>query len=111
MMESAAGVKLDRFFRQWLERGGFPFVAGSWKYDPAAHVVSIDLNQVQADAPYQLPLEVGLDTGAPEGLFVSRLNLTERRQRFEVQAVQKPRRVYLDPNFWVLMDKEFHENE
>jgi aminopeptidase N len=107
VMEAASGATLDRFFRQWLEQGGFPHVVGGWRYEPSAHAVAIDLTQVQPGAPYELPLDVELTTGAEEGPAVTRLNFTERRQQFQVQAEREPRAVSLDPDFCVLMDKQF----
>ena len=105
-MEEASGQPLDWFFRQWLHRGGYPKVQGSWRYDAAAQTVEIELAQTQAADPFDLPIEIGLDTGG-RAAAIERVRLNERRQRFTIHAAAEPRAVTLDPHRWVLMDATF----
>jgi aminopeptidase N len=105
-MEEASGQPLDWFFRQWLNRGGYPKVEGSWRYDTAAQAVEIELAQTQVGDPFDLPIEVSLDTGGRTAA-IEHVRLRERRQRFTIPAATEPRVVTLDPNRWVLMDATF----
>ena len=50
VMEQAAGTDLSWFFDQWLRRPGMPRLKGSWRYDPAARQIQIELAQAQTGA-------------------------------------------------------------
>jgi len=104
-MEEASGQDLRWFFAQWLHRNLSPALNGTWSYDAAAKKVMIELTQTQSGEPYRLPLEIGLvsDTAglAPR---VSRIELTQVKQRFEIASDRAPKDVVLDPNTRVLMD-------
>ena len=107
VMEEHSGAGLSWFFKQWLKRPGSPVIEGGWRYDPAARRIEIDLVQSQPGEAYRLPLEVGLTIdGAPQ-MRVERVELTEKRQRFQIQADKEPSSVILDPNTWVLMEAQF----
>ena len=102
VMEQASGMELSWFFDQWLRRGGMPQLKGSWHYDAAAKHVVIELAQVQAGAPYRLPLEVGVANGNGP-MRVGRVELTQSAGRFTIATDREPKSVTLDPNTWVLM--------
>lgn len=105
VMEEVSGADLTWFFRQWLARPGSPVVEGSWQYDAISHKVTIELTQAQAGDAYRLPLEVGVTTDGV--LKLDKIELTQRRQRFEIAADKAPDTVALDPNTWVLMEQRF----
>ena len=104
-MEEVSGTDLGWFFHQWLSRAGSPVVEGSWQYDAISHKVTIDLTQAQPGDAYRLPLEVGVTTDGV--LKLEKIELTQRRQRFEIAAAKAPGAVALDPNTWVLMEQRF----
>jgi aminopeptidase N len=106
-MEETTGRDLGWFFDQWLYRpGGFPKVRGTWRFDAAARAVRLELEQVQPEGPYQLPVEVSIRrTGAAQPT-IERIELRERRQVVSLPADEAPDAVTLDPGTWVLMDVE-----
>lgn len=102
VMEHAAGMELSWFFDQWLRRGGMPQLKGTWRYNPAAKQIEIQLTQVQSGPPYRLPLELAIST-EDGGKRIERVEFTEPSQRFTLRSDQEPQSVVLDPNTWLLM--------
>jgi aminopeptidase N len=92
VMEEVSGQDLRWFFQQWLYRPGSPKIEGGWRY--ADGTVELTLEQTHAGEPYRLPLEV----------LGKKVEMTQKRQRFEVPAAQPPAALTLDPNTWVLAD-------
>lgn len=105
-MEEASGQELGWFFDQWLARGGMLKLRAAWAYDAAARLVRLDLEQTQPGPPYRMPIEVAVGVEGEAEPRVERLDLRERRQRFEVPLDHEPRSVVLDPRTLVLMDAE-----
>jgi aminopeptidase N len=101
-MEDVSGAGLDWFFKQWLYRAGSPTVEGTWRYNAASGKVELELSQTQSGDAFRLPLEVGLaGDGAAK---IERIEMTQKRQTFEIPAAKEPASVTLDPNVWILMD-------
>jgi aminopeptidase N len=107
VMESNSGADLSWFFQQWLKRAGSPVVEGGWRYDPASKRLVVELAQTQPGDVYRLPLELGLTVEGAPRTRVEKIEMTQRRQRFEVAADKEPSSVKLDPNTWILMDARF----
>jgi hypothetical protein len=82
-----------------MYRAGTPKIEGTWKY--ADKKVTIDLAQTQEGDAYRLPMEVAV------GGKVERIEMTEKKQRFELAAGEAPADVTLDPNTWILMEAKF----
>ena len=102
-MEASSGKTLGWFLQQWLKRPGTPTIEGQWQYHADAKRLDIDLSQTQAGEPYRLPIEVGIRLeGAPEPR-IEPIEMTERKQHFEIRLDKPPQSVELDPNCWVLM--------
>jgi aminopeptidase N len=109
-MEETSGAELGWFFAQWLYRPGSPVVEGQWRYNVSSRKIEIELAQTQAGDAYRLPMELGIttpgETRLPQIRF-EKIEMTGRRQRFEIAAEKEPVSVDLDPNTWVLMDVTF----
>lgn len=104
-MEEASGQDLRWFFDQWLHRNHSPVVTATWSYDPSAKQVVIELAQAQEGAPYRALVDVGVTAdSAGARQQVTRLEMTQARQRFTIPAATTPREVVLDPDTWLLMD-------
>jgi aminopeptidase N len=108
-MEESSGMDLSWFFRQWLRRAGSPSLEGTWRYDPEAKRVEVELSQVQAGDPYRLPLDVGLSFDGGAGPRIEKVEMTGRQQRFEIAADKEPSTVVLDPDTWTLMKARFNK--
>ena len=98
---SASSDDLRRVFE--LESGQDP----RWSYDPAAKKIVVELAQTQPGDSYRLPMEVGVMPDSAGAMRTERIDLTQKRQRFEITADRAPKDVVLDPNVWMLMDAKF----
>jgi aminopeptidase N len=103
VMQQAAGMDLQWFFEQWLKRPGVPKLAGTWMYDGAAKRVDLQLQQVQAGAPYRLPLEIALTMSDGE-VTVRRVELLTPEGHFTIASEREPTNVIIDPNTWTLLE-------
>jgi aminopeptidase N len=102
VMEETAGADLGWFFDQWLTRPGSPVVEGAWTYRTDAKQIAVDLSQTQPGDAFRLPIQVAI---APEKIV--NIEMTAKRQRFEIAVDKEPSAVTLDPNTWLLMDAKF----
>jgi aminopeptidase N len=107
VIEENSGQDLAAFFRQWLNRPGSPSLEGTWRYDMDSRKIIIELNQNQRAEPYRLPIEIGLEVQGRPSLRIEKIELSERQQRFEIEAESEPASVVLDPNVWTLMESRF----
>ncbi|SPE28694.1 Peptidase M1, membrane alanine aminopeptidase (fragment) [Candidatus Sulfopaludibacter sp. SbA3] len=105
VMEEVSGADLDWFFRQWLYRAGSPTVEGTWHY--SAGRIAIELSQTQPGDAFRLPLEMAVTV---DGVTrIEKIELTQKRQSFEIPAAKEPASIMLDPNVWILMDAKFEK--
>lgn len=108
-MEDASGMPLTDFFNQWLYTPGALQLKGSWRYNPAKKVVTITLDQVQAEGNYfKMPIQVALHIGKDKPL-IKTLQLTEKQNKFIIPVDAVVDQVVLDPDTWVLMDATFRK--
>ena len=103
-LEGAAGRSLERFFRQWLLAPGFPEFVVDWEWDGDEHEVVLTVEQVQSSddgtpEAFAAPVEVELRT--PEGPRTFRLELEERRERFQLACPERPLYVHFDAHGWL----------
>jgi hypothetical protein len=101
-VEEASGKSLRQWREQWLERKGVPAVALRYQVE-AGEPNRIRGTLEQEGELYDLPLELGIET--KKGLQIEKIQLTERKQNFEIESAEKPLRVTLDPHGWLLMKK------
>jgi aminopeptidase N len=106
-MEEVSGQELAGFFQQWLKRPGSPEVHGTWRYRPDDHKIEVELSQDQSGDPFRLTVEVGIAVEGSEQRRIEKVELTERQQRFDLEADRAPAAVTLDPNCWLLMKSSF----
>lgn len=104
VMEETSGEDLGWFFQQWIYRAGSPVVEGGWTYDQAAKKIRIDLTQTQSGDAYRLPLEVGVKG---QKARIEKIEMTAKKQNFEIASEEEPASVELDPNTWMLIDARF----
>jgi aminopeptidase N len=106
IVEEASGRDLERFFRQWLHRSGWPVLEGGWRYDPAAKRVEVELRQSQEGEAFVFPLEIGIAFGS-DSSRIERVEIGGQPARVGFPAETEPSAVTLDPNLWVLMESRF----
>jgi aminopeptidase N len=112
VMEEASGLDLATFFRQWLYRGGYLEVEGSWRYDAAARSLEIELRQVQKPGePFEMPVEVAIYEKADAPPRIERISMTQAVTTARLAVEGEPVRVVLDPHEWVLMESAFERRD
>lgn len=68
-----------------------------------AEVYKITCVLEQSGNIYQLPVEIGIETA--KGMHIEKIHLKERQMTFSFQSKEKPQRILLDPNDWIIMKK------
>jgi aminopeptidase N len=94
VMQKNTSADLKPFFYRWLYAGGHPHIAGTWKYDRGNVVIDIELE----NAGYVLPLDLMMDSG------FETLVLEPGKQTVRLKSPQKPSKITLDPNSWLLFE-------
>jgi aminopeptidase N len=103
-MEEVSGTDLRDFFQQWLYKPGTLKLRGIWQYNAKAKAITITLDQVQSDSSlFKMPIQVGI-YGASDKPQLVTVQVVDKRNSFTIQVNEKPERVVLDPDSWVLMD-------
>jgi aminopeptidase N len=107
--EHVYGADLGWFFDQWIYQAGYPIYQFGWGYSSGQRKVKIVINQIQADFPlYQMPIEVQVKL--PSGTVRKRVWIKEEYNTFEFPFAEKPLEVIIDPDGWLLCQKQdFHK--
>jgi aminopeptidase N len=102
VMENHAGGagSLERFFKQWLYRPGYPAFDVRWYWVGDATQACMRVRQTQPGPPFDAEFDVEL---VVRGETRSRpIHVSERNQLFCVQTGHKPDAVNVDPDDWLL---------
>ena len=102
VMEERSGSGPGLVLRPVAAPRGSPVVEGSWRYNPQAKSIEIELEQKQAGTPFRLPLEVGVSLDSAARPRIEKIELTQARQSFSLSADKEPVAVVLDPNTWLM---------
>jgi aminopeptidase N len=81
--EKVSGLKLDRFFAQWIDRAGYPDLLVSKQLDASGHVLAVTVEQRQPEL-FECGLEVTLDDRTVT------LPIAQRSATFEVKVDAPP---------------------
>jgi len=107
IMENVSNKDLSLFFDQWLYKPGIFKLKGSWEYDKKKSQVIIDLMQIQNDGSlFQMPIEVGI-IYKNDKKQIKLIEIKAKSNSFAIDVDREPKNVILDPNYWVLMNKNF----
>jgi aminopeptidase N len=99
-METAGGVDLGTFFRQWLYQPAWPEYQLSWNWDQTDSVVEIRILQVQTSGLFDMPLDMVLWSGGKKENH--RIRIKDREHKFRIPLLSPPSSIELDPDGWVL---------
>jgi hypothetical protein len=106
--ETESGQDLDWFFDQWIYDHGFPeysFVWTSEDQGTRGYEVNVTVVQIQENGPiFNMPVEVGITTTS-EGILDTVI-VDEASEIFQFVVQDEPLAVQLDPNHWLLCEKE-----
>ncbi len=103
-LERISGRDLDVFFAQWFLGRGYPEFRVDWGWDERAGEVDLTVEQVQrtddgTPSAFQVPVEV--EVRDERGTRSFRLEIDERRERFELPLDARPLYVRFDPHGWI----------
>lgn len=101
----SSGKDLARYEREWLRSKGHPIVVA--RHERTGRGIAVVVEQVQdastgVPAAFAFPLEI--EVGDARGGIVRRFEVDERVERFEIETIEPPMWVRLDPQAWVPMD-------
>lgn len=102
VLEDTSGLDLERFFTEFLERGGHPEVKVAVDYNAEAKTLEIKLEQTQKNEPYDLkvPVLIYLDNGQKQ---VETVQLAERKSTTRIKLDHAPVTWEIDPEFTLLV--------
>lgn len=104
IMEKASGKKLDLFFQQWFYRVEIPALQAGWSYDQKAKSVTVIIDQTQAGAPFEFPLEIGLLNDGQPNPVIQTVRMKSKSQKITISAAKKPSKIVLDPGIKLLFE-------
>ncbi|TAJ25343.1 MAG: M1 family peptidase, partial [Planctomycetota bacterium] len=102
--EKVSGRDLGPFFQQWFHSAGYPEFRVSWSYDAGKGIARVTVEQTQAaergtPSVFRAPVVIEVrDAGGPR---TQRVELTQRRQSFEIPCTSKPVYVAFDKGSWL----------
>ncbi|MGE5861404.1 MAG: M1 family metallopeptidase [Ignavibacteria bacterium] len=103
--EEISGKNLTKFFEQWVYKGDDQIdLVYSWETEKedSGFKVQLNLEQIQRDYPvYNFTIEASFGFNGGEDLY-RKFYLDSRSKDFEIKLDQKPVKLTLDPNNWLL---------
>jgi len=109
IFENNAGIKLDGFFEQWLQRPVNPKLDISWKWLPGNTKIEITVTQLQEGAAFSFPLELGLDY-KEKATEVKEIRITKKTETFSIPVAPDLETVTADPNVSLLFEGRISRN-
>ncbi|MFL2666071.1 MAG: M1 family metallopeptidase [Flavobacteriaceae bacterium] len=107
IMENVSKKDLSAFFDQWLYKPGIFKLKGNWKYDKKKSQVIVDLKQNQNDGSlFQMPIEIEI-IYENDIKQIELIQIKTKSNLFAIDVDKEPKNVIIDPNYWVLMNKDF----
>jgi aminopeptidase N len=100
VMESASGMDLSTFFRQWLYQPGWPEYRILWHWNDVAGEVEMSVRQTQTTGLFDMPLRIAFFY--EDRRQVSKFRVTNQAHSFRIPLSAKPLSVETDPDGWVL---------
>ena len=108
IMEDVSNKDLNLFFDQWLYNPGIFKLKGNWKYNNKNQII-INIKQIQNDGSlFKMPIEVGIiyDDNVDH---LEIIEVSKKSNSFIINVKKEPKNVILDPNYWILMNKDFRK--
>ena len=92
---------MSRFLEQWLDREGAPVLDMEWWSVDRGRAVQIVIQQRQSGEPFDVPLDVAIETES--GVIRKSIRLCERSNEYFLPVPARPLAIRLDPDDRVLM--------
>ena len=101
-MEKVSGFDLDKFFDQWLYKGGMLIIDSDWKYNEKNSEIEISMDQVQDDGYlFDMPIEIML-TFENKSSKIESIQLDKKTKKFIISSENKPKEIKIDPSVKLL---------
>jgi aminopeptidase N len=98
--EEVSGIKLDKFFQQWVYGGGRPDYRARWSVTgDGPWETTLEITQVNTNL-FKMPLRVVLSGPSFEKIYTVTDSL--EIQRFHFVTDEKPDQLDIDPDNWVM---------
>ena len=95
-MEKVSGIDLDKFFDQWLYKGGIIKLDVEWEYDEISKNIEFDITQIQNDGYlFEMPLDI--EILGDNNSNTSTIRLDKKSGKYLVYSENKPKEIKLDP--------------
>ena len=95
-MEKVSGIDLDKFFDQWLYKGGIIKLDVEWDYDEKSKNIEFNITQVQNDGYlFEMPLDI--EILGDNNSNTSTIRLDKKSGKYLVYSENKPKEIKLDP--------------
>jgi len=106
LCEAVSGMDLDWFFHQWIYEEYYPTYSYQWSANPSGMQwdVSLDIEQLQSNYIYKMPVDITVEFAAGETTLVVWDSLAT--QSFALTVDQEPVAVSLDKDQWILRSVE-----
>ncbi len=80
---------------------------GDWDYRADSKLIAIRLTQRDRARLFAMPLQVGVYSAGSNTPVITTVQLSDASHQFQIAVGQRPDRVVLDPNHFVLMETAF----
>ncbi|MEG8946955.1 M1 family metallopeptidase [Rosettibacter firmus] len=101
VLEEGSGQSLQWWKQEWLERKGVPVITFKSEVQKNNDSYLIKCTLTQIENLYHLPIEIGIET--KKGIDIKRVNVTEEQTIFTFESKEKPIKITVDPNDWLLL--------
>ncbi len=101
-MENASGKDLDKFFDQWLYKGGIIKLDISWSYDERLKQIEIKIDQVQDDGYlFEMPVELQFIYDDKKSR-IEKVFMDKKSKKYIISSDYNPKEIKLDPHIKLL---------
>ena len=101
-MENASGKDLDKFFDQWLYKGGIIKLDISWSYDERLKQIEIKIDQVQDDGYlFEMPVELQFIYDDKKSR-IEKIFMDKKSKKYIISSDYNPKEIKLDPHIKLL---------
>ena len=106
--EQVSGLDLEKFFHQWIYEEYYPVYYYNWIADSVidGYEIDVSIRQNQTNTvPFWMPIDIKITTNSYDTIFVVWDSLES--QMFSLFVPDKPLDINLDPDNWILKQKEY----
>jgi len=101
VVEEISGKDFTLFFHQWFHQPGHPVLSACWDYKD--NEIKLTITQHQSQHIFEFPLDIVVK-GELGGSVAETLLVYSPEQTFTIKSPQKPMKVILDPETWLLFE-------